>query len=101
MSGLHTMVYRPKQKFANYFLGYYLNANAYHQQLLPLMQGIKVLSLSRNNLSKTLLCYPTSIEEQTAIGNFFRSLDTLIEAQQQEIEKLQNIKKALLNKMFV
>ena len=39
--------------------------------------------------------------EQAAIGNFFRNLDTLITAQQEELEKLQNIKKACLSKMFV
>jgi type I restriction enzyme S subunit len=39
--------------------------------------------------------------EQTAIGNFFKSLDTLIDAQRQELEKLKNIKTACLKKMFV
>ena len=101
VSGLHTMVYRPKRKFATYFMGYYLNSNSFRHQLLPLMQGAKVLSLSRSNLATTQLCYPSSLDEQAAIGNFFRSLDTLIEAQQQELEKLQNIKNAYLNKMFV
>ena len=42
-----------------------------------------------------------SLPEQIAIGNFLRNLDTLIDAERQEIEKLQNIKKACLSKMFV
>jgi len=101
VSGLHTMVYRPKLKFATYFLAYYLNSNSYRHQILPLLQGAKVLSISRSNLAKTRLCYPESFEEQSAIGNFFRNLEALITAQQEEFEKLQNIKKSLLSKMFV
>jgi type I restriction enzyme S subunit len=50
---------------------------------------------------KEMPVFVTSSPEQTAIGNFFRNLDTLIAAQQQELEKLQNIKKACLSKMFV
>lgn len=50
VSGLHTMVCRPRNRMALGYLGYYLNSNAYHHQLLPLMQGIKVLSLSRSNI---------------------------------------------------
>jgi len=42
-----------------------------------------------------------SLPEQTAIGNFFHNLDTLIASRQQELKKLQNIKKACLSKMFV
>ena len=45
ISGLHTIPLRPAEKFAPGFLGYYMNSGAYHDQLLPLMQGIKVTSL--------------------------------------------------------
>ena len=41
------------------------------------------------------------IEEQAKIGNYFQKLDNQIELQQKELEKLKNIKKALLTKMFV
>ena len=50
VSGLHTIPCRPKNKFAKGFLGYYLNSNAYHDQLLPLMQGTKVSSISKTSL---------------------------------------------------
>lgn len=42
-----------------------------------------------------------SHEEQTAIGNYFKKLDTLINQHQQQITKLNNIKQACLSKMFV
>lgn len=101
VSGLHTMVCRPRNRMALGYLGYYLNSNAYHHQLLPLMQGIKVLSLSRSNIQKTSVSYPTAVKEQQHIAYYFSQLDNLITLHQRELEKLQNIKKSMLEKMFV
>lgn len=42
-----------------------------------------------------------SVAEQQAIGRFFKQLDTLITLHQRKLEKLQNIKKSCLEKMFV
>lgn len=41
-----------------------------------------------------------SLEEQRKIGQFFDSLDTLITLHQRKYEKLVNIKKSMLDKMF-
>ena len=49
---------------------------------------------------KTLIIFP-DVSEQTKIGNYFQKLDTLIDLHQKELEKLKNIKKASLEKMFV
>ena len=84
VSGLHTMVCRPRHRMALGYLGYYLNSNAYHHQLLPLMQGIKVLSLSRSNIQKTSVSYPTAVEEQQLIANYFSHIDNLITLHQRE-----------------
>ena len=100
VSGLHTMVCRPRQQMALGFLGYYLNSNAYHHQLLPLMQGIKVLSLSRSNIQKTSVSYPAAVEEQQLIASYFSQLDNLITLHQRKYDKLLNIKKSMLEKMF-
>jgi type I restriction enzyme S subunit len=101
VSGLHTMAYRPKVKMSSYYLGYYLNSPSFHHQLLPLMQGIKVLSISRSNLAKTTILYPLSGREQAQIGSMFTNIDRLITLHQRELTKLQNVKKSLLEKMFV
>ena len=101
VSGLHTMVCRPRNRMALGYLGYYLNSNAYHHQLLPLMQGIKVLSLSRSNIQKTSVSYPSAMKEQQLIASYFSQLDHLITLHQRKLEKLQNIKKSMLEKMFV
>lgn len=43
----------------------------------------------------------TTEKEQKRIGTYFQNLDSLISLQKQKIEKLKNIKKACLEKMFV
>lgn len=65
------------------------------------MQGIKVLSLSKTALLQTDIFYPKDQSEQARIGTFFRHLDRLITLHQRELEKLKNLKKACLEKMFV
>ena len=101
LSGLHTIPYRPKEKFASGYLGYYLNSDSYHNQLIPLMQGIKVTSISKSALRNTDIIYPESKEEQTKIGNYFQSLDNLITLHQRKCEKLKELKKYMLQNMFV
>lgn len=100
VSGLHTMVCRPRNKMALGYLGYYLNSDAYHHQLLPIMQGIKVLSLGKTNVQKTMVCYPKSKVEQQLIADYFRNLDHLITLHQCKYEKLLDLKKSMLYKLF-
>ena len=100
ISGLHTIPYRPLQKFASGYLGYYMNSAAFHNQLLPLMQGIKVTSISKTALQNTDILYPKSATEQAAIGKYFSRLDNLITLHQRKLDRLKNIKKSMLDKMF-
>ena len=77
ISGLHTIPVRPKFPFGSGYLGHYLNAPAYHDQLMPLMQGVKVISVSKTTLQDTQICFPT-VSEQSAIGASLNALDSLI-----------------------
>ncbi|NLU16952.1 MAG: restriction endonuclease subunit S [Serratia liquefaciens] len=101
LSGLHTIAVRPIFPFASKYLGYHLNSSSYHDQLLSLMQGTKVLSISKAAIKDTNIAFPKSLEEQAAIGTYFQNLDSLIKQNQQQITKLNNIKQACLSKMFV
>ena len=101
LSGLHTIPYRPIEKFASGYLGYYLNSSAYHNQLIPLMQGIKVTSISKSAMQDTDIVYPKSVEEQGKIGDYFQSLDHLITLHQRKVDNLKIFKKFMLKKMFV
>ena len=100
VSGLHTIPCRPLNCFAQGYLGHYINSESYHNQLLPLIQGSKISSISKKTLSQTIVLVP-SIEEQKCIGNYFTSLDRQISLQSQRLEKLKQIKSACLDKMFV
>ncbi|MCK3932615.1 restriction endonuclease subunit S, partial [Streptococcus suis] len=99
VSGLHTIVARPKVSYAPYYLGYLINSTAYHNQILPLMQGTKVSSISKANLKSTTVVFPT-LPEQEAIGSFFSDLDQLITLHQRKLDDVKELKKALLQKMF-
>ena len=98
-SGLHTMPLRPMGEYASGYLGHYLNSSAFHSQLLPLMQGIKVISISRSAMADTTMTVP-SVDEQRQIGAFFDRLDTLITLHQRKYDKLCVLKKSMLDKMF-
>lgn len=101
VSGLHTIPSRPKFKFGKGYLGFYMNSSAYHDQLRPLIQGIKVSSISKSALSNTLLKYPQNTAEQEKIGSFFLMIDDTITLHQRKALQLQKIKQALLQHMFI
>lgn len=52
-------------------------------------------------MQDTVIKYPSDIREQALIGQYFMNLDHLITLHQRKLEKLQNLKKALLKKMFI
>ena len=100
ISGLHTIPARPRFPFGTGYLGHYLNSDAYHRQLLPLMQGIKVIFVSKAALQDTQVRFP-GLSEQTVIGAALSEIDTLITLHQRKLELLRNTKKSLLDRMFV
>lgn len=101
ISGLHTIPCRPMKQFATRYLGYYLNSNAYHNQLLPHIQGTKISSISKKAISQTHINSPLDIAEQRAIASYFTNLDRQITLQTQRLEKLKQFKAACLDNMFV
>ena len=88
-SGLHTMPLRPLREYAPHYLGHYLNAPAFRRQLSPLMQGIKVISVSRAVMSGAVMSVP-SVEEQDKIAGLLTSLDNLITLHQRKHQRGQN-----------
>ena len=100
VAGLHTIAIRPNNKFANCYLAFYMNSSAYRKQLTPLMQGVKVLSISRSAISKTEIYFPSSILEQEKIAKCLDSLENLIESYERKIEVLNIQKKGLMQQVF-
>jgi type I restriction enzyme S subunit len=83
------------------FMATLLKTDIVFNALTALSSGGTAKGVSQKSMEQLVIVVPHNIQEQTAIGDFFRNLDTLIESQREELEKLQNIKSACLNKMFV
>ncbi len=64
------------------------------------IEGSTIKRLYNDNILNTVITLP-SVAEQKKIGTYFENFDHLITLHQRELEKLQNIKKSMLEKMFV
>lgn len=100
LSGQHTMLCRPKVTFAPKFLGYYMNAGCFHNQMLPFITGIKVSSISKANISTLVLKYPTLVEEQQAIAQVFSDMDEEIAQLEKKLAKYQQIKQGMMQELL-
>ncbi|NCC02268.1 MAG: restriction endonuclease subunit S [Clostridia bacterium] len=87
----------PLDKTDSYFLHILMNRHPY---FLRFDDGAKQTNLSVNDVMEFETYYP-SFDEQAKIGVYFLTLDNLITLHQRELEKLKNIKKSMLEKMFV
>lgn len=83
------------------FLAVLLRSSKVFRELSALSSGGTAKGVSQKVLANLNVSIPTDLVEQTAIGNYFHKLDALINQHQQQITKLNNIKQACLNKMFV
>lgn len=66
-----------------------------------LAAGSTFESINSDTVINAEIVIPQDVEEQQKIGSYFRTLDHLITLHQRKLEKLQNIKKSMLEKMFV
>ncbi|MFW2236441.1 restriction endonuclease subunit S [Aliarcobacter butzleri] len=80
------------------FFYHYIKKN--ENKFTDYQQAANIPSVSKTDAQKFIVHFP-KIEEQIKIGSYFQKLDNQINLQQKELEKLKNIKKASLSKMFV
>lgn len=99
-SGLHTIALRPLDVYGERFLGYYMNSTAFHDLLLPLMQGTKVTSISKSALMNVGFSVPSSIEEQTAIASVLCSMDNEISALEAKKAKYESMKQGMMQQLL-
>ncbi len=101
VAGLHTYVARPKKNLLIVgFSGYLLSSYTIRRQIMRMAQGISVLGVSKNNLSKVTLLLPHP-DEQKKIADALSAIDAKISAVSDQIEKFEKFKKGLLQQMFV
>ena len=96
-------VYHPKENAFSDFIQVYFEQHArMNNYMHPLVnKGAKNdMKVSAENALKGPVCFPSRIEQES-ISAFFSVLDNLITLHQRELENLQNIKKSMLEKMFV
>ena len=82
------------------FLCVLLGTDQMLTQYKSMAAGSTVNNLNKELVGNTTVTYP-SVEEQRTIGQFFEEIENLITIHQRKLEKLQNIKKSMLEKMFV
>ncbi len=92
-------VIRPHENINGNFLSLAINVN--RNELIKLIKGTTVRHIHNSDIKDIELCVPSVMKEQEMLGNYFKNLDSLISLQQRKLEKLKNIKKSLLEKMFV
>ncbi len=87
-----------KDNIEPYFV--YSMSNIIKEKAEAVASGSTFLEISGKMLGNLDIMTPKK-QEQIAIGNYFQQLDNLITLHQRKLEKLQNIKKSCLKKMFV
>ena len=88
----------------DYLVTYY-ETNRWHKAVQMIAaEGARnhgLLNIAPDDFFDTMVSLPESQAEQQTIGAFFSRLDSLITLHQRKLELLRNIKKSLLDKMFV
>ena len=93
-------VVSPTTEYDSAFLALTISSGAAHEYLSSLAQGKSVVHLHNTDIQSVSAKFPTK-REQEKIHLLFGKIDTLITLHQRKLEKLQNIKKSCLEKMFV
>lgn len=90
----------PIERLSNSFLAITLSNGKPQSDLAKKAQGKSVVHVRKEDIASTVISFP-QLPEQQKIGAYFRTLDTLIAQHATQLQKLQQIKSACLEKMFV
>ena len=91
--------YRPQLVFDYIYLAFMLRSPSIRNHFMLLAQGISRYNISKNKAMEISVPIP-ELNEQTKIGEFFKHLDDLITVNERELNKLKDLKKSYLEKMF-
>ena len=101
------IVFVPKDKYRvnSDFLTIFFDTNRWHKGVADrAAEGARnhgLLNITADDFFDIDLLLPKEIVEQVKIGEFVQKLDHLITLHQRKLEKLKNIKKSMLEKMFI
>lgn len=96
--------FRPVDINSDFLASYYDTDRWYKEVSKHAAEGARnhgLLNIAASDFFETELMIPKNNNEQEKIADFFKSLDTTITLHQRELDSLKEMKKTLLQKMFV
>ena len=101
-SAAHALIIfsNPKEIIDPYFLNYQYQTSNYKKAIDNITTGNTIKHILSSEMKKFTVLL-TKIEEQNKISEFFIGLDNLITLHQRELNSLKNMKKSLLQQMFI
>ena len=101
-SAAHALIMfrNPKVDIEPYFLNYQYQTTKSKKKIENITTGNTIKHILASEMQEFVVDV-TSYDEQKKIAGFFRDLDNLITLHQRKLDKLKNIKQAMLERMFV
>jgi len=101
ISGLHTIVLKSKDTHLKNIFKYYCFQPKYiKEQIKFYAVGTKVTGISKKNIAKIKIFFPTKNEEQIAIAKVLSDTDALIESLEKLIAKKKAIKQGAMQQLL-
>lgn len=92
--------YRPIIDINLHYASAMLRSRNIRKRMYLLAQGISRYNISKNKVMEIDVSLP-SLKEQSEIGEYFNNIEILITLHQRKLDELKNMKKTLLQQMFV
>ena len=89
-----------KNKYVPDFIFQLLNADINRNKIVRSAQGNTQIYVNWSDISNLDYLIPASLEEQSAIGSLFRTLDDLLASYKDNLTNYQSLKETMLSKMF-
>lgn len=101
IAGLHIIYGKSKDdSLEKWYKQYITSSENVKKQFQRLSVGFKVYGVNRESLPKIRIAYPASLQEQSRIAEILMKWDEAIELYQQQIEKLNKLKRSALANLF-
>lgn len=88
-----------ESKINSNFQYYFMYSNNFTMNVLKRCTGTSYPAINTKDLSKILIYFPSS-KEQEKVGSFFYKIDKKLKLQKEKIEELKNYKKAMTQRIF-
>ena len=95
------LILRNKKELETEYLYHFMKSDKGQSQISFISFGSAQPQLTKKGVENLEVVLPTRRDEQAQLGHYFSSIDHLITLHQRKYDKLQTLKKAMLEKMFV